>query len=488
MDQEDQLVDPAYRQNLIREIKGSENRERLENSSEEWDVYTGNIEGYVERELLCRFERETVREMPIVSAVNILKKVVDNKASLYTKEPERTFTNLSDDQLEVVERVYDDANADFSFNESNKLYELQKKQTHILVDIKNGKIIFKPIKAHMVNVVPNNVDAEKGVIYIFSGYDRSLNENYSESKGQDNVNQDIADYDDHKASNERYVVWSEKYHFVMDGNGSIVSGEDVENKIGVIPVVEVSALKDFNYWRELTNDVAKFCVDYNVALTSLNYVVEMQGFAQAYLKGPKDLMPTNIQVGPSKILKLITNPDEEGDIEFGFATPGSDLAGSQAFVESLLAQFLSSQGVDASTVSGSAQSDKYTSGVERLLAQIEKFEASKEVMSLYRHSEAKVYNVVKAMLNNFKGTEILSEEYYTADLPESSKLRIKYAEPQSVISETDRLDIIERKKDLGILDQIGIIAEYENISRGEARDLLAEQELDREEPLLEEII
>ncbi len=430
------------------EIRGSENQARLESSQEEWDVYTGNIRPYVERKIADRFSYELVKEVPIVSAINVFKKVVDSRASLYKSEPTRDFSDLSDDQVEVINRIYEDARIDFTLLEANKLYEAQKHQTHVLIEPKKGRLRLRPIKAHQVNVVPNELDQEDGEIYIFSSYNKDFSENSVRVDRQNSMNEAIADYDDYRSEQERFVVWSSSYHFVMDGNGTIIS-EEIENPIApVIPVVEISAMKDFNYWRELTNDAAEFCVDYNMHQSMLGQIVEMQGFAQAYLKAPEDLMPEYVEIGPNRIVKLITNPQLEGDVEFGFANPNSDIGAARDYNEAILAQYLSSQGLDSNAVSGTPSTDSFASGTERLLAQIERFEASKETMAIFREAEMDIYKVIKAYHNVLKGTDVLMDKYITNDIPEDSEVMVMYEEPTTNLTDSEKLDIAERRIEL----------------------------------------
>jgi len=475
---DERLLDQAYRKQLIEEIKGTENQERLQNSQEEWDVYAGNIRPYVEQKICDRFNAELVKEIPIVSSINILKKVVDSRASLYKGEPTRDFTDLSEEQEEAVELIYRDMRTNFSLLESNKLYELQKLQTHLLIEPKNGKLVMRPVKAHQLNVVPDHMDPETGEVYIFSAYNEMVNTNKASLKNQNNVNEKIADVDDYQAAEDRFIVWSKEYHFVMDGNGLILN-EDIESPLaseGVMPVVPISAMKDFTYWREETNDVAEFCVDYNVHQSMLGQIVETQGFAQAFLKAPSNLMPSYINVGPNRILKLVTDPNNpDSNVEFGYATPNSDIAGAQAYNESLLAQFLSSQGLETTSISGQASTDKFSSGTERLLAQIEKFDASKETMAIYRDAEAEIYKIVKAWHNVLKGTGLLLSKYETTDFPEDSEVIVKYKEPQHMLSEMERLDIAERKMDMGIYDKIDAIAFLEEIPRDQAEELIPKE-------------
>ncbi len=456
---------------VIKETRGTENQERLQQSQAEWDVYTGNIKPYVEAMLTERFSASLVREVPIVSSINILKKTTDSKATLYNDEPVRVFSDLTEDQKEKVTRIYNDMRIDFTMLEANRLFELQKKQTHVLIEPMNGKLRARPLKAHQLNVVNSQTNPEMGEVYIFSSYDKELNTNAEESQRQDGYNQAIADLDDYKKSENKFIVWSKNFHFVMDKHGNILS-ESVESPIaGVLPIVEISAMKDFNYWREITNDVADFCIFYNTSQSMLQQIVEMQGFAQAWLKAPDDLMPQYVDIGPNRVLRLI-QPSGGGEVDFGFSNPSSDIGGAQAYMESLLAQFLSSQGLDSSSISGQASSQNYGTGIERLLAQIERFESSKESMALFREAEQDIWDIVKAWHNAGKITGLLNQKYITQDLPEKSEITITYLEPQNIMSDAEKLEIAERRMELGLWSRAKALSFLDDIPLHEAEKMI----------------
>ena len=63
--------------------------------------------------------------MPIISTINIQKAVVDAKATVYKKAPERTFSGFSDEQVETLEMIYKDGNFNNKLNEMNKNYLYQ---------------------------------------------------------------------------------------------------------------------------------------------------------------------------------------------------------------------------------------------------------------------------------------------------------------------------------------------------------------------------
>ena len=469
---EEKLLNLNYRQQLIDEIKGSENNDRMEQSLRDCDVFKGNIHPYVKQELLDRFPDEVVREIPIVSSVNILKKTAVSKAGLYRDEPKRVFTNLNDSQTEAVRLVYKDMRVNAKMLESNRFFEVQK-QNHIQIIPKNGKLFMRTLKSHQINVVPSDINPEEGEIYILSSYDKA--DSTIKVDNGDGQNQKIGDEDDYMTAKERFVVWSKSYHFVMDGFGQILT-ESIDNPIApIIPIVEVSRDKDFTYWQDGASEISDFTVFFNSSLSMLQQISEMQGFAQAYLKAPKDLMPSYISIGPNRILKLVTDPemDQNGSsVEFGYANPQSDVGASQAYLESLLAMFLSSQGLETSSISGKTDSNKnFSSGVERLLSMIDKFEASKDVMDIYKTVEESIWKVVKAWLN--LNADILDRKYQTTEIPETAELIISYEKPESITTEKEKIDVIEKKIDLGLMSRTDAIMELDSIGEADAKEKIS---------------
>jgi len=471
---EDQLEQTSYRQELIGEIKGSENTSRMGESLQDTDVYNGNIRPYVEKELRTHLDTSTVNEMPIVSSLNIVKKIVDQRASLYTEKPTRDFLNLSDNQREAIDRIYVDMNADHKMMMANRFYELQQTQTHALIVPYKNKLTIRPLKKHQLNVITGN-NPEEAEIYIISSFDKSASTIRTDNS--DGYNQKIGDKNDYAAASERYLVWSPKYHFLMDGHGKILT-EEINNPISpLVPIIEISSDKDFEYWTEGGSDVAKFTVDFNASWSKFQEICDLQGHAQAVLKAPENLMPTSIKVGPSYVLKLITDPNMDGDVSFDFVTTGADLTGIQSSLQALLATFLTSQGVSATEITSSANaSTGFSSGVERLLSMIEKFEASREAQAIFTNAEKEIYNVVVAWHNVLRDTDQLDDQY-KSEIINESKMTIVFERPEGSVTDSEKLDIIERKIELGLIDKADAIMELENKSREEAEERVAKLDL-----------
>ena len=471
-----------YRKKFLQDIKSDENKQRKAKSLQEYEIYNGNLSQYVQEYLAQQLSRKTVQKMPIISSIDICKRIVDQEASVYKTEPKREFVDVSDADKEVLELIYQDAMADVKLLKSNRYFKLQF-QNLIQVLPKDGLIQLRVLFPHNYDIVPDEQDPEKADSVVISAFDK---ENYVQGdkakvtgsvsfvsgNSRDNTNQTNADQDDYKSSLEKYVVWSKEYNFIMDGNGAIVSGEDTRNATGVLPFVDVAADKDFNYFVDRGSQLANFAIQYNAAISDLANIVRMQAYSQAVLKGAKEAMPEEIQVGPTTIIKLPIDANSPVETSFEFVSPSPDLQGSISFIELLISNFLSARGLSPTAISGKQQADKFTSGVDRFLSMIDRFEATKQDFMLYKSVEKQIFEIIKAMLLTYSNTRVLNKEYFTSQSIKNATLNIQYSKPEQAQSETDKLVLIRDKMELGLIDNIGAVMELYKFNESEAEEYL----------------
>jgi hypothetical protein len=474
------IKDIGFRQMVIADTRlNSDIINRMSDSKRDIECYNGKLLPYLERELLNRFSVDTVNEMPKISQINLTKKIANSKGSLYSNRPERKFYDVTDSQKEVLPLVYADMGDDEKMKKSDRYFELQK-QNHLIITPKNKKLTMKVLAGHRLNVVPKLEDPESAEVYIISTFDDTYNN--KKVITSDQTNQIAGDPDDYKAMLETHIVWTENYHFTMNGRGQITSEEIINEIAPIIPIVEISIEKDGLYWVDSGSEISRFGIEFCAQLSNWAHIVNLQGYAQAYLKGPEDLQPKSIKIGPNYILRLITNPSENKDVEFGYASPNSDLAGVKDLVLTLLSLFQSAEEVDPTSITGAATAQTFSSGLERLLAMIENFKPSKDAMSLYEQAEQKIFIVIKAWLDRLKNTDALDPKYYTDTFGTKGSMSINFKGPENVMSEADQLDLIERRIDGGTMSRVSAIMKLENLNKDEAIEYL--KEIDKDESMM----
>ena len=480
---------------LLRHIEGRENKARKERSFKTNEIYNDNLRQYVWEYLREGFQEKTLKEMPIVSSVNIARRLVKEEAKIYSESPKREFTELEEEQVDAVTRIYEDMKSDFMLAKANEFYKLQN-QCLLQVVPKDGKLIMRVLKQHNYDPIPDPNNPEEALGYIISTFDRAnIQDDQSNKSGtnykavssmnnsatSDGINQEIGDEDDYKSMLKRYVCWTKSYYvgdelipgmnFIMDGKGEVLS-EDPSNPLGdTLPFVDVASYKDFNYFVSESDLVSNFSIEFCGALSDLMFVSRMQGWSQAYLKAPADMSAENISIGPTKVIHLPITMDEP-EPEFGFSSPNSDLQGSIQTVEFLLKCFLTSRGLSTSTVTGQGEVEKHSSGIERLLAKLDRAEATKEDYHLFENAEQEVYELIKKWHNALRETGQLNDEYLSGELPEASKMGVTFNKPEMFQSKTEKLDYNMKRYELGIGSRTTILMDVDNMSREEAEEYL----------------
>jgi hypothetical protein len=460
----EKYLDKDFRIKIIKDIKSPENISRKKKSYKEFDCYMDNLKRYVDDAIVTQFSAKTKSMMPVVASINLVKRIIDQQSTIYLEPPERVFIGtIDDDQVTFLRWLYKDLGFDSKSLKAERIFNLQN-QTHVYFRIVNNRILMQPIYAHNLDVVESSDNPEEAEAYIISNFDKS------DMVASDKINQIIADNDDFKKSLERYTIWTEDYNFVFDGNGDIVGDpEDVYNPLGIIPIVEVSNTKDFTYFPANGSNLINFCIDYNVALSDLMFISRLQGFAQGVISGDKEVLDkmTSVEFGAAHIIKLANSPDGN-PTKMEFIQRGSDIQGSIQAIEVLLSTFLTSKGIDPKVVTGKGDALRYSSGIERLLAMVERFEAAKSSFDLFQNYEMRSLEIIKAILNTYNGNRNVLDPRYFISLPDDLSIQVNWRRPELVQSETDKVNILKQKLESGLISPIEAIQFDRNLSRDEA--------------------
>ena len=412
------ILDIEYRKKIIQEINSDENIARKQESLKRYEIYHDRKEPYLINKLARMYDASTVKEMRILSSINLTKVITDNQSEIYVNDPLRSFMYASDDDIERLPLIYSDMKVDTSLTKANVYYNLMNQCT-IQIIPKNGRLKMRVLAPHQYDVIPDPTSPEDGRVYITSQLDRDklfnravqANNIVNTSNGS---NQDVGDTDDWRGAAGIYAWWSDDYNFITDGKGYILNNktyqrleaievEEILNPIGKLPFVDVSGDKDNEYWVRYGNSTVDFDMDIALTISDTLDVNAMQGFAQAIISAMN--APSELKMGPRKVLflKKDKNADPSAQPNFEFASPNPDLASSINLIKTLISLFLTSKKQDPATVNGDSASVKYASGLDRMLAQISKFEASKEDFDVFKWVEIEVYNIIRLWLNAFAG-------------------------------------------------------------------------------------
>lgn len=505
---EEKVLDLSYRKKVIREIKADENVQRKVDSYKKMSMQNDNFYQYIKESLESKLDQETVQEMTIFADVNLQRRVSKSEATIYQNSPIRTIFSGDSEAPEFFD-IYDDMGIDVVMAYANEVYKYQE-QALIQCYPEYDKLKARVLLPHHYDAIPYEDDPEKAFCYIISNFDNTdRNKTRREpdrtgfSQGdryQDGVNQTIGDHDDQALKEERYYWWTKSYNFVTNGKGEILKKGSEDREVEVfddegnfanpdevysplfeqqcLPFVDIAKRKDFEYWVNSGNTLFDATITYNTILTNEFQVVEMQGHAQAVYKGKDSRAVENMRIGADKLLFIKRDPENGVDDEFDFVNPNSDLAGIREFRESYLNTFLTSRGLDTTLVSGSPQASTASSGVEKLLQMIDRFEASREDIALFEKAEKQLFYIIKCWLKSYynfriEGELVLSEIYQIV-IGEDTDFAIEFKKPEMIMSDSEKLDLAQKEIDMGVSSRVHYLMEHKGMDEEQAVKFIAD--------------
>lgn len=483
-----------YRKQILKDIKSDENKARKRESLKRYEVLSKRHEPYVLEKLRQEFDEDTVSNMRKIMSINLSETVVNEKASLYQSEPERNYSSasgeLKENVLAQIKELNNLAKIDVKMKSANKKHKFQNQGT-IQVIPTGGVVGLRILQPHHFDVIPSEIDPETAEVYIISSLDRSTNmpsasgASYQLPISSDGNNQSIADQDDYKKSLERYTWWTKDHNFITDGNGDIVLTETYDNPIKELPFVDFSIEKDYEYWCRYGSEIVEFTLDFALLLSDTANINRMQGYSQAVITSEE--LPKSVRVGPNEIIHLKLDPQRtEAKPSFEFATPNPDMQSSLQFLDIVVNLFLTSIGADPKVISAKGDGKKYASGIDRLLAMLERFEASKDDMDLFRGVEERVFKLMVKWSNLFQGTtdNPLVPKLQQAVIPEDTEMTIKYVEPQMIQSKSETEDSVIKRMKSKLISWKRALMEIYDIDEDKAEEM--KKEINEDSPGAEE--
>lgn len=433
------------RQELLTEINSSANRKRKQESIYHLEVFKNKLDEHVKKYLSKYISEKGLAQMPIIDEIGMCERIIKQEASIYKEEPKREFLNVTEGQKEVLNKIYED----MKYNEKNKIHNRYFKLQHQALSYivpKKGKLVKKNLLAHQYDVIPSVDDPEEAAGYVISSY---------------NQPRDL--------EKQRYVVWTHEYNFIMDGRGVIITApEDIGNPIApLMPMSEASYDKDGDYYLDEKETCVDFTVLLNAVLTEILHVMRMQGFGQAVITGSANNIPKTeaIEIGLNSLIVLLSDGDDRINPDFKFVNANPDLAGSIEVLSTILSAYLSSKGIDPKSINFKGEGKSFSSGWERFLALIEKFEASKDDLAIFRNVEFNDFKIISAWHDRLIGDqEQLLPEYKSVELGSKVKLSVEFVKPEVIQTEPEKINATKAMEDNGYISHVQAVKRVHNLS------------------------
>lgn len=497
----------GVRKQFLDEILQEENQRRKEESLRRYEIYKQNQKRFVLQALVNEFSPKTVSSMRTLTSINLTKRIIDQKASIYRDAPLRTFsrfggTSLSDTEIKQCENIYSTGGFNIGFKTANRLFKLQSDQIHLQCIPQEHKLTLRVLMPHHLDVVPSKDHPEKGEVFITSVMDTSrlLTNMYQDLQGsqfndyRDLRDQKIADPDDmQKRAKMRFIWWTDEFNFSTNGLGEYTDENNMpievqdpaktfENVIGKAPFVDVSAAKDYEYWLRSGSSVCDFAVEMGVMLSDLSNTMRLNGHIQGVIYSEK--VPGKVAVGPNVFIHIPLDPDKAVQPRLEMLSPTAQIEQQMKTLESLIQLLVAAEGLDSKSIGGMAGGTTYSSAIERLLALMERFEASRDDIDAFSKAEAEVFDIAKRWSNLYQNTNdeegepSLVPDINISQIPEDTRVAVSYAKPEEMMSDKDKTDMVIAQLNEGLITRAQAIAIIQDLPYEEAEKMVIEIEND----------
>lgn len=359
-------------------------------------------------------------------SLNVIKKVVNKRANLYRMAPRRTFTGW--DQA-AGEALYAALNADVVLKRASRLTKLLK--TTAL------QIGWSGERATLAIVTPNILDAA-----------------YRDPERPDRM---IVTHLGATEADTEYSDWTARTFTRRDYRGHAVrvaGNPQSVNPYGLLPFVPLfDTLPDDQFFLPGGDDLIEAQEAINVALSNLWRAVELQAHGQAWATGISAGEVLN--VGPDRAITL-----PEGG-HFGFAAPNAPIKDILAAIQFVMRQVAATNDLSADVFDLDRRSE---SGAAKHVEQIDLREARQDDVALWRAYEARLWEVIKRVVNT----------HAPGTIPEAAALHVDFAEMQENLTETERLLNAHTKTDLGVWNPVDVLMAENPDGYSTREDALAE--------------
>lgn len=503
INKEADVLDEDYRKMIIKEINGDENISRKEEMKKRHDIY---------RDLTKKYVLELVREeqgdnafseiLHRVSNVSIAKKIINKKSGIYANGVRRQVVGVDEDTRKV-ELLEDLLEINQKLKKTNRYVELFKNtavQVIPWLDESNDRyrLLVNVLAPYKYDVIADRVNPEHAKVYVTSYFNEgdpnnsidyaqpgqsgkregaTIRSGASNFRAGDAIDQSIANSpNDQGIGCQHYVWWTSNYHFTTDKHGKIIPGlqeDNYANPIGALPFVNYSADQDGNFWAVGGEDLIDGSVLLNLLMSDMYYIAKFQGMGLGYLFGKG--VPKNLKVGPASFISLEV---QEGDPtpQIGFANASPPIQDHMKMIEQYTAYLLSTNNLEPGTIQGSLSATSAESGVQEMVRKAELVEEQEDKRDMYLRNEYKLFAIIQKWIKLFGEKKLLVEDLKEIGaMTEMLDLNIKFKDAKSMVTETEKLDIIDKRKLLGLDTRIdSLILDNPELSRDEAEDKLKE--------------
>jgi hypothetical protein len=432
---------------IITHVETSENVTRKNDNFGDYRVLQGDQRPLLTADLKEEFP-DSYTEMRIME-YNFMRKIVNKRAKIYKDGITRhiLFGGKKDPVAqEVFDNVYKWMDIDNKLKKANGFYEAFwycLPQTYL---DKDNYIQIRVMPPYLYDIVADVHGNERVVVlshYVESGH----------------MKFELTDILDEQ---ELYTLWTDTDHVVVrrtiDGETKkmIIEFLDIEgnegniNPLETLPFVFSVKKPTDGFYYPMRNSMALQCMDINKTLSDVMSIARNQGFGQAVMSAAEEIMPENVKVGFKSLIKIPIPPGGTSG-KFEFVNSNAPISEQMDAIAENIGMYLTTNDLVATEVSGKVDGADALNGISRLIESAKLDYSIDDAKTLFKFAEQELFELIQKWLDILKAKNQLPEEYKGYQ-PKNYELVLDFHETSPIQGDEDKLNMIERKLELGLIE------------------------------------
>lgn len=356
--------------------KFEQHKSKLEHNACLFDIYEGNLVQYVLEALEKELSADTFKQAQFrVAPVNILRRLVEKLAKLYTRPPMRTISKETD--VSLLDFYVKSFDINTVGGESNEFFNLFKNTA------------FEPYLDALFNPRLRVIPSDRFFVFSTNPSDPMQVTHFVKIIGTKYVGL--------KECTILYA-YTDKEFIIQDSDGNVLDDMMIDrqldgiNPYGAIPFVyAVKSRQSLNPPSD--TDTLAMTKLFPVLLTDLNYAVKFQCFSIIY---GINVDEENLKMSPNVFWRLKGDATSGGVPSVGVIKPEVDSDKVIQLIQAELAMWLQSRNVRPGSV-GSLTSENFASGVSKMVDEMDTVEERQRQVPYFKKFEEALWAL---LINN----------------------------------------------------------------------------------------
>lgn len=459
-----EALSPQDVKQIVREINEDAEVTRRAKAKRRHDIFADGGKKFLLEAIRREFGEDAINEMRL-APINILKKIINKKSSVYARQPLRTTESKSDQAL--VDYYVDELGMNEIMQKANRYYNLFSNT--VLYAVPSGdKIKACVVPPYLYSVMPNKFDPTYLEGFVFNRFmeeDSLLQrddvnaatgvEGWSRQRGQENGTGLVGSEERNTDQSRQLIFWTGLEHFTTDNEGNRIvfypemGPEQYVNPIDRLPVVSLNKDRDAQPWATQGEDMVDLTLAIQTGWTDLLTIAKHQGFSILTIVSPDE--PKKLNVGVNRAVWLKQSPGQETP-SINYVTGNSPLNEYKELLMELLGLLLTTNDMSPGSVSGLTSAKNFTSGFQALIEMADTLEALESDKPILRNAEHEFWEVIAAWHNYMYDIGVLNEEAKAlGKFSDDVDVMIHYSDMKPIESEQDRILAVKELRTMGLM-------------------------------------